>query len=295
MTTIAFIGLGNMGGHMARNLVAAGHEVLGHDLSEAACATATENGIRVVGTVKELVVDADVVITMLPTGAHVRDVLVGEDGVGEHARPGTLLVDSSTIDIPTTQDLHQQLSERGFSFVDAPVSGGVGKAAAGTLTFMVGGHREAFDLAEPFLLAMGDTIVHAGGSAAGQAAKICNNMLFGAAITAVSEAFILGEKLGLDPRTLFDVLGSSSGDTWAMRNFCPVPGLVPNSAADEDYAPRFAAALMSKDLKLALGAAEHVGVDLPVSTRANEVFAEYADTHGDRDTSGVIRHLRSRA
>lgn len=294
MTTIGFIGLGNMGVPMAANLVGRGHEVLGFDLSQAALESAVDAGVRAVGTVKELVVDAQVVITMLPTGAHVRDVVLGPDGVAEHAADGALLIDSSTIDIQTTHALHEALAGKGLPFVDAPVSGGVAKAIAGTLTFMVGGTQENFATAEPFLLAMGANILHAGARGAGQAAKICNNMLFGATISAVSEAFILGENLGLEPQKLFDVVSTSSGDSWAMHNFCPVPGLVQGSAADEEYTARFAAALMSKDLKLALGAAEHVGLDLPVCGRANEVFADFAAVEGHLDASGVIRHIRGR-
>ncbi|MFE1441473.1 3-hydroxyisobutyrate dehydrogenase [Streptomyces sp. NPDC058739] len=294
MATVGFIGLGNMGGPMAANLVAAGHQVRGHDLSPEAVAAAREAGVTIAGSVAETVARAEVVITMLPTGRHVRDVVLGDDGVLTHAAGGTLVIDSSTIDIPNTRAVHAALTERGLPVLDAPVSGGVAKARAGTLTFMAGGTDEAFALARPCLEAMGANIVHTGSAGAGQAAKICNNMLFGTTMTAVAEAFVLAERLGLDARSLYDIVSTSSGDSWALRNFCPWPGLVEGSAADNGYRANFAAALMSKDLRLALTAAEESGVELPVSGRADAVFAALATAEGHLDASAVIREIRGR-
>ncbi|MDQ1012135.1 3-hydroxyisobutyrate dehydrogenase [Streptomyces sp. V4I23] len=294
MTTVGFIGLGNMGGPMAANLVAAGHDVLGFDLSQTAVATAREAGVRITGSVTELAGAARVVITMLPTGRHVQDVVLGDDGVLKHAVDGTVVIDSSTIDIQSARAVHAAVTERGLPVVDAPVSGGVAKARAGTLTFMVGGTQEAVGLARPYLNVMGGNIIHAGAAGAGQAAKICNNMLFGATMTAVAEAFVLGERLGLDARSLFDIVSTSSGDSWALHNFCPWPGLVEGSAADNGYQANFAATLMSKDLRLALSAADEVGVTLPVSSSANKVFAQLASVDGHLDASAVIRQIRGR-
>lgn len=294
MTTIGFIGLGNMGGPMAANLVAAGHEVRGYDLSPDAVAAAREAKVTVVGSVADAVTGAQVVVTMLPTGWHVQDVVLGHDGALAHVADGTLVIDSSTIDIQSARAVHAALTERGLPVVDAPVSGGVAKARAGTLTFMVGGTADAFTLARPYLEVMGANIVHTGGAGAGQAAKICNNMLFGTTLTAVAEAFVLAERLGLDARSLYDIVSTSSGDSWALRNFCPWPGLVEGSAADNDYRANFAAALMSKDLRLALTAAEESGVDLPVSGRADAVFTALAATEGHLDASAVVREIRGR-
>ncbi|WAZ26350.1 3-hydroxyisobutyrate dehydrogenase [Streptomyces cinnabarinus] len=294
MTTIGFIGLGNMGGPMAANLVAAGHEVHGYDLSPEAVTAAREAGVTIAVSVAEAVAKAEVVVTMLPTGRHVRDVVLGEEGVLAQAGAGTLVIDSSTIDIHSARAVHAALTDRGLPVVDAPVSGGVAKARAGTLTFMVGGAPYAFELARPYLEAMGANIVHTGAAGAGQAAKICNNMLFGTTMTAVAEAFVLAERLGLDAHSLYDIVSTSSGDSWALRNFCPWPGLVEGSAADNGYRANFAAALMSKDLRLALGAAAEAGVDLPVSSGADTVFAALAATEGHLDASAVIREIRGR-
>ncbi|MCX4530872.1 3-hydroxyisobutyrate dehydrogenase [Streptomyces sp. NBC_00841] len=294
MSTVGFIGLGNMGGPMAANLVTAGHDVRGYDLSPDALAAARQAGVTLAGSVADCVAGAQVVITMLPTGRHVRDVVVGPGGVVEHAAAGTLLIDSSTIDIQSSRAVHASLTACGLPAVDAPVSGGVAKAAAGTLTFMVGGEMDAVDLARPYLEAMGATIVHAGPAGTGQAAKICNNMLFGTTMTAVAESFVLAERLGLDAQRLFDIVTTSSGDSWALRNFCPWPGLVEGSAADNGYRANFAAALMSKDLRLALAAAEEAGVELPVSGRADELFRVLAATDGHLDASAVIHPIRGR-
>lgn len=294
MIKIVLIGLGNMGAPMAASLSGAGYDVTGVDVSPAARQTASDLGVEVVEDPANAIARADVVITMLPNGALVKEVLLGPGGVLTHLSPGGLVVDSSTIDVATTKRLHDDVTAKGYTFVDAPVSGGVAKARAGTLTFMVGGTVQAFLKAEPVLSRMGAKIIHAGGAGAGQAAKVCNNMLFSGAMIATCEAFLLGEKLGLQHHKLFEVLSSSSGDTWALQNFTPLPGLVPGSAADEGYSARFAAALMSKDLRLALGAAAEVGLNLPVSEVANELYAEYAAEEGHLDTSGIIRQLRRR-
>ncbi|QKZ17599.1 3-hydroxyisobutyrate dehydrogenase [Streptomyces chartreusis] len=294
MTTLGFIGLGNMGGPMAANLVAAGHDVYGFDLSADAVVAAREAGVAIAHSVADAVAKAEVVVTMLPTGRHVQNVVLGDDSVLAHVADGTLVIDSSTIDIQSARAVHAALTDRGLPVVDAPVSGGVAKAKAGTLTFMVGGTPDAFAQARPYLEAMGANIVHTGAAGAGQAAKICNNMLFGTTMTAVAEAFVLAERLGLDARSLYDIVSTSSGDSWALRNFCPWPGLVEGSAADNDYRANFAAALMSKDLRLALTAAEEAGVDLPVSGRADAVFAALAQAEGHLDASAVIREIRGR-
>jgi 3-hydroxyisobutyrate dehydrogenase len=295
MVQIGFVGLGHMGGPMAANLVRAGHQVFGFDLAAPARQAAAAEGIVVVDRIRDAVADADVVITMLPAGRHVREVLLGPDGAVEHSRPGVLVIDSSTIDVDSARHVSAALQAKGIQFVDAPVSGGVAKARAGTLTFMVGGDDRGFAAAQPILNPLGANIVHLGPAGAGTAAKICNNMLFGANLVATAEAFVLAERLGLDPRRLFGILTISSGDNWAVRNFCPVPGVVEGSAADEGYAPRFAASLMSKDLGLALDAAQSSGIELPVSARAHEVFGELAGTDGDLDASAVIHTIRNRA
>jgi 3-hydroxyisobutyrate dehydrogenase len=294
MTKTAFIGLGNMGVPMAANLLKAGHKVLGFDLSPTAREAAAARGVTVADTLGDALDAAEVVITMLPSGAVVEQVVLGAGGVLAHIPAGALVVDCSTIDVATTKHLHREVAARGHTFVDAPVSGSVPKAQSGTLTFMVGGSDEAYATAQPVISLMGAKLVHAGGAAAGQAAKLCNNMLASCAMIATSEAFMLGEELGLDKGKLFEIVSSSSGDTWMLHNFAPLPGLVPGSAADEGYAPRFAAALMSKDLRLALGAAADAGLNLPVAQIANEVYADYAAEEGHLDTSGVIRQLRRR-
>jgi 3-hydroxyisobutyrate dehydrogenase len=294
MTEIVLIGLGNMGAPMAANLSKAGYKVTGFDVSPSARHAATDLGLDVVEFPAEAIASADIVITMLPNGALVEEVILGPEGVLTHLSVGGLVVDSSTIDVATTKRLHDDVTANGFTFVDAPVSGGVPKAQAGTLTFMVGGTEGAFVRAKPVLSRMGAKIVHAGGPGAGQAAKVCNNMLFSGAMIATCEAFLLAEKLGLQNEKLFDILSSSSGDTWALHNFTPLPGLVPGSAADEGYVARFAASLMSKDLGLALGAAAEAGLTLPVSEVANQLYAEYAAAEGHLDTSGIIRQLRRR-
>src|SRR5215203_4863764 len=293
MAKIGFIGLGNMGLPMAQNLIKAGHAVQGFDMSQAQMLALTASGGQAAASVKAAATGAEIVITMLPAGQHVRDVYLGTDGVLAAAGPGTLLIDSSTIDVATARDVAAAAEKKGLAMLDAPVSGGVGGAQGGTLTFMVGGGDEAFARARPVLEQMGKTIVHAGGAGNGQAAKICNNMILGVSMIAVSEAFVLAEKLGLDAQKLFDIASKSSGQCWSMTNYCPVPGPVPTSPANRDYQAGFTAAMMLKDLKLAQDAARSAGVATPLGAEAAALYGLYA-AHGEaaRDFSGIIRFLR---
>lgn len=290
MTTIAFIGLGNMGNPMAANLVKAGHAVSGFDLIADNLATATQNGVAVAASAAAAIEGADVVITMLPAGKHVLSVYAD---LAPKAKKGALFIDSSTIDVDSARKAHAIAAEHGLLSVDAPVSGGTGGAAAGTLTFMAGGSRDAFALAEPVLKPMAGRIVHCGDAGAGQAAKICNNMILGISMIGVGEAFVLAEKLGLSHQALFDVASTSSGQCWSLTTYCPVPGPVPNSPANRDYKPGFAAALMLKDLKLAQEAAQSAGAVTPLGAEATQLYALFnAQGHGGTDFSGIIRFLR---
>ncbi|WP_279616332.1 3-hydroxyisobutyrate dehydrogenase [Streptomyces atriruber] len=293
--TIAFIGLGNMGGPMAANLVAAGHRVVGHDLSAEALAAAAARGVVPAASAVEAVPGADVVITMLPAGGHVL-ALYRDEGLLAAAAPGTLFVDCSTIDVADARAAHEAAAATGHRALDAPVSGGVVGAEAGTLTFMAGGGTGEFDEAEPLLAAMGKRAVHCGAAGAGQAAKICNNMILGVSMVAVSEAFVLGESLGLTAQALFDVASTASGQCWALTSNCPVPGPVPASPANRDYRPGFAAALMAKDLGLAAGAARATGVDAALGLRAAELYEQFAAEGGaDRDFSAIVQTIRQRS
>ena len=290
MTTIAFIGLGNMGNPMAANLVKAGHAVRGFDLVADNLATAKQNGVTVAANAAAAVEGAEVVITMLPAGKHVLAVYAE---LAPKAAKGALFIDSSTIDVDSARKAHAIASEHGLLSVDAPVSGGTGGAAAGTLTFMAGGSADAFARAEPVLKPMAGRIVHCGDAGAGQAAKICNNMILGISMIGVGEAFVLAEKLGLSHQALFDVASTSSGQCWSLTTYCPVPGPVPNSPANRDYKPGFAAALMLKDLKLAQEAAQSAGAVTPLGAEATQLYALFnAQGHGGTDFSGIIRFLR---
>jgi 3-hydroxyisobutyrate dehydrogenase len=293
MATIGFIGLGNMGLPMAQNLLKAGHAVTGFDLNESSAERlAADGGARAASAV-EACKNAEIVITMLPAGEHVRKVYLGDDGVLAAVAPGTLLIDSSTIDVETARDVAQAASDRGLAMVDAPVSGGVAGAQAATLTFMVGGPDDAFERARPVLEKMGKTIVHAGGPGNGQAAKICNNMILGASMIVVSEAFLLAEKLGLDAQKLFDISSKSSGQCWSMTSYCPVPGPVPASPANRDYKAGFTAAMMLKDLKLAQAAARATRAATPLGAGAAAVYEQFVErSDGGVDFSGIIRYLR---
>jgi 3-hydroxyisobutyrate dehydrogenase len=296
MATIGFIGLGNMGGPMAANLVKAGHRVRGFDVMEANLAKAREAGIETAASGAEAVADADVVVTMLPAGPHVRAVYAGEGGILSAAKAGALLIDCSTIDVESARAVIKTAGERGFDMLDAPVSGGVGGAAAGTLTFMVGGSEDAFRRAEPYLQAMGKAVVHAGGPGTGQAAKICNNMVLGISMIAVCEAFALAEKLGLEAQKLFDIASKSSGQCWSLTSYCPVPGPVPTSPANRDYAPGFAADMMLKDLKLAQQAAHAAGAATPLGSEAAALYAMFSNSgNGGKDFSGIIQMLTGKS
>ena len=290
MAGIGFVGLGNMGGPMAANLVRAGHHVRGFDLSPASIAAAAGAGVEKAADLAGVVGSADCIITMLPSGTHVLDVF---HTVTALASPGTLLVDCSTIDVDSARRAHDLAGQAGLACLDAPVSGGVGGAAAGTLTFMVGGDAEAFARGEKFLAGMGRKIVHCGKAGAGQAAKICNNMILGISMIAVSEAFVLAEKLGLSHQALFDVASTSSGQCWSLTTYCPVPGPVPASPANRDYQAGFAVALMLKDLRLAQDAAQAAGLRTALGAHAADIYAALAAAgEGNADFSAVIRAIR---
>jgi 3-hydroxyisobutyrate dehydrogenase len=290
MAHIGFIGLGNMGGPMAANLVKAGERVLGFDIVPASCEAAARDGITIVGNAQSTVEDADVVITMLPAGEHV--VSVWNDVVPK-ARQGTLFIDCSTIDVESARKAHKLAAGNGIGTLDAPVSGGVGGAKAATLTFMVGGTDHAFARGKPILERMGKRVVHCGEAGNGQAAKICNNMILGISMIAVSEAFVLGEKLGLSHQALFDVASASSGQCWSLTSYCPVPGPVPASPANNHYKPGFAAALMLKDLKLAREAAQSVKADTALGAQAAAIYERFAVAgHSGDDFSAIINFVR---
>ncbi|MQX35043.1 3-hydroxyisobutyrate dehydrogenase [Roseospira navarrensis] len=297
--TIAFIGLGNMGGPMAANLLKAGHRVRGFDLDAAAVDRAVAAGAVAAGSAAEAVDGAGVVLTMLPMGRHVRAVLAGEEGgdpgLFAVAAPGTLFVDCSTIDVETARAMAEAAHAAGHRMLDAPVSGGVPGAEAATLAFMVGGAAETFAEAEPLLACMGRTIVHTGPAGTGQAAKICNNMMAGIQMLGVSEAFTLAERLGLDTARLFEVASQASGQCWSVTAYCPVPGLVPTAPSSRGYTGGFASALMLKDLKLAQQAAATGEAATPMGALAEALYALFcAQGHGDVDFSGVIRMLAAR-
>jgi len=292
MTNIAFIGVGNMGGPMARNLLKAGHKVAAFDLSAAVLDPVLKAGAVKSSSANDAAKDADVVITMLPAGHHVRSVYL-DNGVLGAAKKGALLIDSSTIDVDSARAVHAAAEKAGFLFLDAPVSGGTGGAEAGTLTFMCGGSDAAFESAKPVLEKMGKKIAHAGGPGAGQAAKICNNMMLGISMIGTCEALVLGEKLGLKAQALFDIMSTSSGQSWSLTTYCPVPGPVPTAPSNRDYAGGFATALMLKDLKLAQTAAQSVSANTPLGAEAAQLYALFAALgHAGTDFSGIIRMLR---
>ncbi|MBV9931211.1 MAG: 3-hydroxyisobutyrate dehydrogenase [Alphaproteobacteria bacterium] len=291
MARVAFIGLGNMGGGMAANLVKAGHAVTAFDLAEAALAKAEGNGCTRAASAEEAVKDAQAVVTMLPAGRHVRDVY--ESAVLGKAPTTAILIDCSTIDVATAREEIGKAWQAGYRMVDAPVSGGIAAADAGTLTFMVGGADDAFEAARPYLEKMGKAVIHAGGPGAGQAAKICNNMLLGASMVATCETFVLAQKLGLDPQTFFDIASKASGQCWSMTSYCPVPGVGPETPADRDYQGGFAAALMLKDLRLAMEAAQSVDSYTPMGAAAEELYTRFAEAlgGGTKDFSAIIRMI----
>ena len=290
MPNIGFIGLGNMGGPMAANLVKSGDRVVGFDVIATARDAGAQSGITVATSAQACVEKADIVITMLPAGDHVRSVW---SEVLPAAKAGALFIDCSTIDVTSARAAHKLAAERGIAALDAPVSGGVGGATAATLTFMVGGAAEAFTRGKPVLERMGKRVVHCGDAGNGQAAKICNNMILGASMIAVSEAFVLGEKLGLSHQALFDVASASSGQCWSLTSYCPVPGPVPVSPANNDYKPGFAAALMLKDLNLARAAADAVHVKTAIGAHAAQIYEQFAKAgHSGSDFSGIVNFVR---
>jgi 3-hydroxyisobutyrate dehydrogenase len=293
MATIGFIGLGNMGGPMARNLLKAGHHLRVFDVAPAAVARVVEAGAESAPDVAIATRNAEIVITMLPAGEQVRAVYLGENGVLASASPGTILIDCSTIDVATARDVSALAATNNLDMLDAPVSGGVAGAEAATLTFMVGGSVAGFSAVEPVLRAMGKTIIHAGGSGNGQAAKICNNLILGVSMIAVCEAFVLAEKLGLAAQTLFDVASTSSGQCWSLTSYCPVPGPVPTSPANRGYRPGFSAAMMLKDLRLAEATASHVDAATSLGAEATRLYSEFVKQgYGIADFSGIITMIR---
>lgn len=290
--TIAFLGLGNMGGPMAANLVKAGNEVRGFDPVEAAQDAARQAGVTVCESPAQAVEGASVVITMLPNGALVTSTY---SEVLSSAEKGTLFIDSSTISVDDARAVHAQAVDAGMLQVDAPVSGGVKGATAGTLAFMVGGEDEAFAAAQPVLEPMAGKIIHCGGTGAGQAAKVCNNMVLAVHQIAIGEAFVLAERLGLSHQALHDVVTGATGNSWALHTNCPVPGPVPTSPANNDFAPGFATALMNKDLGLALAALESTGTVAPLGAAAAALYDEFAQDNGDKDFSAIITSIRTSA
>jgi 3-hydroxyisobutyrate dehydrogenase len=293
MARIGFIGLGNMGLPMAQNLIKAGHAVEGVDINASSVEKLKAAGGAEALTARVAATRCDVVLTMLPSGKEVREVYLGTGGIVESANAGTLLIDCSTIDVETARAVAAAAAARDLLMIDAPVSGGVAGAAAATLTFMVGGPERAYERAHSILEKMGKTIVHAGGAGNGQAAKICNNMILGVSMIAVSEAFVLAEKLGLDARKLYDIASKSSGQCWSMTSYCPVPGPVPDSPANRDYEAGFTAAMMLKDLKLAQDASRASGARTALGAQAAEIYGRYVGGgNAGKDFSGIIRMVR---
>lgn len=292
MSKIGFIGLGNMGGPMVANLIAAGHEVRTFDISADAVARATEAGAVVATSGADAAKGVEVVITMLPAGKHVRSVFLEDDKVMDIVAPGSLLIDCSTIDVVTARAAIAEAEQRGLEMLDAPVSGGIGGAKAGTLTFMCGGTESAFARAKPILETMGNNIFHAGDAGAGQAAKVCNNLMLAIQMIAVSEGFALGDKLGIDRQKLFDIASTATSQCWAMTSYCPVPGPVPTSPANRDYEAGFTVAMMLKDLLLAREASGEVDANTPLGAQATDMFASFAGEGNEGlDFSAIFKHI----
>ena len=296
MAHIGFIGLGNMGLPMARNLLKAGHVVRGYDLSAEARAALTEAGGTAADNPAEAVDGAEAVVTALPAARHVKQVYCGQGGILDAAAKGTIFIDCSTIDTESARDVIAEAEERGQRMVDSPMSGGIGGATAGTLTFMVGGSDQAFAAATPVLQAMGKNIFHAGGPGAGSAAKICNNMMLAIQMISVAEGFALAERLGLDAQKLYDISSTATARCWSLNDYCPVPGPVPAAPSNREYQPGFAAGLMLKDLRIAMQAAQAEGAVIPLGAHATQIYTMMeAAGHADRDFSGVIRFLNGKA
>jgi 3-hydroxyisobutyrate dehydrogenase len=290
MARVAFIGLGNMGGGMAANLAKAGHEVQAFDLSDVAMDRAAQHGCKLAKSAAEAVENADAVVTMLPAGQHVAAVY--RESVLGKAPTSAILIDCSTIDVATARSVEEDAAAQGYTMVDAPVSGGIAAAEAGTLTFMVGGSEEGFERAREVLEKMGKAVIHAGDAGSGQAAKIVNNMLLGATMAATCEAFVLAQKLGLDPQVFFDISSKASGQSWSMTSYCPVPGVGPETPADRDYEGGFMAMLMLKDLKLAMEAAQAAGAYTPMGGEAAELYQRFVERGGGhKDFSAIIQMI----
>ena len=296
MAKVGFIGLGNMGGGMARNILQAGHELKVFDLNGQVMADICAEGATAASCAVDAASGVDAVITMLPAGKHVKSVYLGPDGLIAAAAPGTVMMDCSTIDVGSAREVVTLATQAGLKMVDAPVSGGVAAAAAGNLTFMVGGSEDAFASAEGYLGNMGANIIHAGKAGSGQAAKICNNMMLGIQMISVSEAFILAEKLGLAAEKLFEISSRASGQCWSLTSYCPVPGPVPASPANNDYKAGFAAAMMLKDLRLAQEAATSAGVTTPLGAKSRDLYEKFTEISADdMDFSGIINMLRDQS
>ena len=295
MAEVTFIGLGNMGLPMAMNLLKSGHSVTGFDLAEDQVKALTDAGGKSTNDINHTIQTSDVVITMLPSGKIVKSVYLGDEGLIEKAPSNLLLIDSSTIDVETARDVSKAAEQKNLRIVDAPVSGGVGGAQAGTLTFMVGGEKSAFDIAKEYLDIMGGNIIYAGLSGNGQAAKICNNMLLGISMIGTAEAFNLAENLGLDAQTFFNISSTASGQCWSMTSYCPVPGPVPSSPANNDYKPGFSSALMLKDLRLSQEAASMTTSSTPLGANATSICEEIENLGQENiDFSGVIKLLQNK-
>lgn len=294
MARMGFIGLGNMGRPMLCTMLKAGHDITAFDLSPNAVGAAVGAGARPGPDATSTAAGAQAVVTVLPSGTHVCEVYLGAGGLFAAAQPGTLFMDCSTIDVASARTLHAAAASEGMLFVDAPMSGGVAGAESARLTFMVGGSEDAFALARPFLAEMGTSIVHAGGPGAGQAAKICNNMILGISMIAVSEAFALADGLDLDRQKLFDIASAASGQCWSLTSYCPVPGPVPASPANSDYKPGFSAAMMLKDLRLAQDAAAATGIATPLGAHATALYERFvAEGGAGADFSGIFKMLAS--
>lgn len=293
MAKIGFIGLGKMGMPMAVNLLKAGHSLKVCDAVAENVREITEQGAEPSRNVTEAVTGVEAVITMLPAGAQMREVYLGSGGVLAAGNANAMLIDCSTIDVATAREVAGDAAKAGMAMVDAPVSGGVAGAEAATLTFMVGGSDEAFRRAEPILKRMGKAVIHAGGAGNGQAAKVCNNMVLGISMIAVSEAFVLADELGLDRQVLFDIASKASGQCWSLTSYCPVPGPVPTSPANRNYAPGFTAAMMLKDLRLAQEAASSSGAATPLGAEAAQLYALFAAHGGEAlDFSAIFEFLK---
>jgi 3-hydroxyisobutyrate dehydrogenase len=293
MTQIAFIGLGHMGLPMAKNLLKAGHQVTGYDLVPEALVAFAKAGGKAGKSIAETVTGASLVITMLPEGKHVRAAYEGSQGIFSHLQQGALIAECSTIDIETARHIHGMAEGKGMRLIDAPVSGGVAGAEAATITFMVGGAKADFEALLPYLELMGKKIIHCGGAGLGQAAKICNNLILGITMIGVSEAFNLAEKLGLKAQTIFDVTSESSAQCWSITKYCPAPGPIPTSPANQDYRPGFTAAMMLKDLKLASQAAQLTSNATPLGEEALSLYTLFCNQGGkEKDFSGIIKFLR---